>query len=79
LEEGLWKLTTDNFAVVTHKGYVFVKFFAPWCPHCQRLGPTWKALAKEFENIDGIKIAEVGRYTSLPYNRIFALLHLNTP
>ena len=29
--------------------YVFVNFFAPWCIWCQRLEPTWEALAEEIE------------------------------
>lgn len=26
---------------------VVVNFFAPWCPWCQRLGPTWEAVTEQ--------------------------------
>lgn len=27
----------------------FVKFYAPWCPHCQHMAPAWAAMAKEMK------------------------------
>ncbi|KAI6785102.1 uncharacterized protein J7T54_006744 [Emericellopsis cladophorae] len=27
----------------------FIKFYAPWCPHCQAMGPTWDQLSKSMQ------------------------------
>ncbi|KAI9022717.1 thioredoxin-like protein [Phycomyces nitens] len=35
----------------------FVKFYAPWCSHCQRLAPTWVQMAKELK--DQVDVGEV--------------------
>jgi len=40
----------DQF--LSENPYVFVNFYAPWCIWCQRLEPTWEALAEELERIN---------------------------
>ena len=36
-------LDEDNGQVKSDKSW-FIKFFAPWCGHCQRLAPVWSEL-----------------------------------
>jgi len=44
-------LTAESFQklVTTSQDPWFVKFYVPWCTHCQRLAPTWAEMAKEME------------------------------
>lgn len=49
--EGFQKLVT------TTREPWFIKFYAPWCPHCQVLAPNWQQMAKEMQGI--LNIGEV--------------------
>eukprot|EP00850_Spirogloea_muscicola_P010995 SM000066S20470 [mRNA] locus=s66:561351:566363:+ [translate_table: standard] len=45
--EGALVLTDDNFDhYIAEYPVVFVNFFAPWCPWCQRLEPSWEKASK---------------------------------
>lgn len=42
------ELTGETFDdYVKQREFVFVDFYAPWCIWCQRLAPTWEALAEK--------------------------------
>ena len=38
----------DQINTALHKGPVFLRLGASWCPHCQKFAPTLKQLAKEY-------------------------------
>ncbi|EZG44097.1 thioredoxin domain protein [Gregarina niphandrodes] len=66
------ELTDDNFVGTTKIGTGeqterwFVKFFAPWCPHCKRMAQTWVDLSEELgEGPDGtaLRVGEVDATT----------------
>lgn len=59
VEDGLAKLTAKTFDAHVERGVRFVKFFAPWCGHCQRMAPAWDQLAKAFEDDDQASIGRV--------------------
>lgn len=44
-------LTQESFQklVTNTQDPWFVKFYAPWCHHCQDLAPTWQQMAKELQ------------------------------
>eukprot|EP00803_Ostreobium_quekettii_P007184 evm.model.scf_511.4 EVM.evm.TU.scf_511.4 scf_511:75376-78345(+) len=58
-------LTEDTFEwTVQRYPIVFVNFYAPWCPWCQRMEPSWEAATKEvhdrYPESDGrIRMAKV--------------------
>uniref|UniRef100_A0A8C5JT66 protein disulfide-isomerase n=1 Tax=Junco hyemalis TaxID=40217 RepID=A0A8C5JT66_JUNHY len=38
---------------------VFVKFYAPWCPHCQAMEAAWEELAERYKDREDIVIAKM--------------------
>ncbi|XP_023229133.1 thioredoxin domain-containing protein 5-like [Centruroides sculpturatus] len=53
------QLTDDTFHKFIERGTHFVKFYAPWCGHCQKLIPIWKELANSLKFDGSIKISEI--------------------
>nr|POE87988.1 uncharacterized protein c3d6.13c [Quercus suber] len=45
------ELTAENFqrlVTMTHDPW-FVKFYAPWCHHCQDMAPNWQGMARQMK------------------------------
>lgn len=55
---GVKLYTDDNFESATQTGHHFVKFYAPWCPHCQNMAKTWEDLANSYED-GSVSVAKV--------------------
>ncbi|KAJ5408082.1 hypothetical protein N7509_001965 [Penicillium cosmopolitanum] len=52
-------LTAESFQklVTSTQDPWFIKFYAPWCGHCQALAPNWQAMAKEMKDV--LNVGEV--------------------
>lgn len=57
--DALNELTDETFQDHVAVGQHFVKFYAPWCGHCQRLAPTWDELATALEYDPTVSISKV--------------------
>ena len=53
------KLSSETFreSVTSTLEPWFIKFYAPWCPHCQKMAPNWAEMAKEMKGI--LNVGEV--------------------
>jgi len=55
-----FKLNEGNFDAMVSFGTTFVKFYVPWCRHCQELAPVWDQLANKCaDGTSGPRIAKV--------------------
>lgn len=52
--------TPQSWAAASNDGKVHVvKFYAPWCGHCQRLAPVWEELGGAFAGDNRVVVGEV--------------------
>ncbi|KDD75888.1 hypothetical protein H632_c453p0 [Helicosporidium sp. ATCC 50920] len=60
-EEGLTTVVGSTFEklVLDSEKDVLLEVHAPWCGHCKKLEPIYKKLAKRFETVDSITIAQM--------------------
>ncbi|XP_050712885.1 thioredoxin domain-containing protein 5-like [Eriocheir sinensis] len=56
---GLVEYTDATFKASVGHGKHFIKFYAPWCGHCQKLAPAWEALAHSFEHDKSVTIGKL--------------------
>lgn len=53
------ELTDANFHSVIDYGLHFVKFYAPWCGHCQKMAAAWEELAQNSQHDKSVTISSV--------------------
>ncbi|PGH27044.1 protein disulfide-isomerase domain [Polytolypa hystricis UAMH7299] len=68
-------LTAESFQklVTATRDPWFIKFYAPWCTHCQSLAPTWRQMAKEMKG--SLNVGEVNCETE---RRLCKDAHVNS-
>jgi len=62
VSSSVYELSGDNFDRLVFRPTnraSFIKFYAPWCQHCQKLAPDWKAVEKKHELKSNILVGSV--------------------
>ncbi|XP_067626322.1 thioredoxin-related transmembrane protein 1 [Eurosta solidaginis] len=60
--KSLVELNEDNWQMML-RGEWMVEFFAPWCPACKNLAPTWERFAKNAKDFN-VNVAKIDVTTS---------------
>ena len=75
--EQVVELTPENFAAEVEgagAGRVFVEFYAPWCPFCQKLEPVWAGLPQKLRAANvPTKIARMNVDTFTDYGAAYGV------
>ena len=75
--EQVVELTPENFAAEVEgagAGRVFVEFYAPWCPFCQKLEPVWNGLPQKLREANvPTKIARMNVDTFTEYGAAYGV------
>jgi protein disulfide-isomerase-like protein len=71
-------LTKKNFDKLTAGKTVFIKFFAPWCGHCQELAPNWEKMASEWTESSQGLVGQVDCTTDEDLCKVFDIKGLPT-
>merc|ERR1712176_967880 len=60
-EDGLGVLVGTTFADATQDKTkdVLVDFYAPWCGHCRKFEPQYKALARKLKHVKSLRIMKI--------------------
>ncbi|GFQ92001.1 thioredoxin domain-containing protein 5 [Trichonephila clavata] len=59
LKNGALELTDENFQNTVNWGLHFVKFYAPWCGHCQKMARAWEELAENLQYDKSVTISKI--------------------